>query len=152
MPLFLFLLATLSAAIAPLESKAAQLPTQPEQVIGFLEQVFDGRDLNSYSALLASDYTFGTPSSPNAWDKNTQIKGMTALFAKPDVHLTFAREFTIRQDGAPETWVIDGLVGTIVVGELSTSSSATLHLRRNPTTRTIEITRWIGPDSGADEK
>lgn len=92
-----------------------ELPATPEGVLPYLEAVYKEGDIEGYSALLASDFTFVLEDMGESWDKATDIEGTRRLFEASSVQITFKRYAAVQPGPQPGTWIMNGVGGALVV-------------------------------------
>jgi ketosteroid isomerase-like protein len=93
----------------------ATLPSKPEEVLPYLEQVYKDGDIDAYANLLASDYHFVLEDMGVTWDAAGEVKGTRKLFQRASAELTFSGDTSVKRASQPGMWFIDNVTGDLQV-------------------------------------
>ena len=105
-------------ALCPCAAEA-KLPTKPEDVLPYLEQVYKNGDIDAYANLLAGDYRFVMEDMGVTWDTAGELKGTRKLFERTSAQLSFSGDISVTPASRAGTWVIDDVVGNLQVTQKS---------------------------------
>jgi len=93
----------------------AKLPTKPENVLPYLEEVYKDGDINAYANLLARNYRYVLEDLGRTWDAAAEVKGTRKLFERASAELSFSGDVSPKRASQPRTWFIDDVVGDLSV-------------------------------------
>jgi hypothetical protein len=96
---------------------AAELPAKPENVLPYLEAVYNSGDIDAYADLLTSDFRFVMEDMNTGWDKAMDIRGTTKLFEAAHVELSFTGDLSVKPGPQPGTWTIENVLGALKITE-----------------------------------